>query len=150
MHNPYKITPFSVDRLKVFDWSGVDLSKESQGEYPYKTDSIQYSFAQELKKRFDIVYDDDGSGEIADLIGINVEQYAYDGHLYHLKFAMGGKTSSRIDNFYAVCGQAEKSLKWCESENRKKFGDRLLARINGNDKSAVQDCSKALKMICKV
>lgn len=133
VRNPYPNTTFSAEKLKVFDWTGVNLSKESQGEFPFETDSIQYKFAQELKKRFDIVYDDDGSGEIADLIGINIEQFTYDIHLYHLKFAIGGKLSSRIDNFYAVCGQAEKSLKWCESEYKKKFADRLLARINGHN-----------------
>lgn len=135
VHNPSTIIPFSKDRLKPFDWAGVDIRKESQGDYPYIKDSIQYKFSNYLKNIFDIVYDDDGSGEIADLIGINIEKDAYDIHLYHLKFAMDGKVSNRIDNFYAVCGQAEKSLKWCESENSKRFADRLLARIYGHDKN---------------
>lgn len=134
VRNPYNSTLFNKEKLKVFDWTDVDLNKESQGEYPYIKDSIQYKFANYLKTRFNLVYDDDGSGEIADLIGINIEKDFYDIHLYHLKFAMAGKVSSRIDNFYAVCGQAEKSLKWCEYENKKKFADRLLARIKGCDR----------------
>jgi superfamily II DNA or RNA helicase len=131
--NPSPIIPFDINRLKIFNWNGVDLSKESQGEAPYIRDSIQYKFAGFMKTKYDILYDDDGSGEIADLIGIKVENDAYDIHLYHLKFAANGKISNSIGNFYAVCGQAEKSLKWHDNDRSKEFVDRMFARINGHD-----------------
>ena len=46
------------------------------------------------------------------LIGVNQDANTIYVDLFHLKFAHGGHPSRRIANFYEVCGQAQKSLKW--------------------------------------
>ena len=119
-------TPFLQDNLIPLDWTGVNLSKESQHVAPYEQDSIQYFFAQHIMNEFDVLYDDDNSGEMADLVGIKDEGTVIHLHLYHLKYAKDGIVSNNITNFYEVCGQAQKSLKWKE-RNRDVF-NHLLAR----------------------
>ena len=74
--------------------------------------TIQYFMWQRINDNYDLVFDDDGKGEVADLIGVRSDADTIYVHLYHLKFAVENRFSKRIDNFYAVCGQAEKSLKW--------------------------------------
>lgn len=109
------ITPFSVDDLKVFDWEGIDLATESM-DYPHKQNSIQYYMWQKIKDNYELVFDDDGSGEVADIVAVNQDVDNIYVNLYHLKFAHDGHPSLRIDNFYEVCGQAQKSLKWKNAE----------------------------------
>lgn len=58
------------------------------------------------------MFDDDGRGEVADIVGVNHDESNIYVDLFHLKFAHDARTSQRIDNFYEVCGQAQKSLKW--------------------------------------
>lgn len=107
------IVPYKVDDLKEYDWAagGVDLGVESM-DIPHKQNSIQYYMWQKIKDEYELIFDDDGAGEIADLIGIKADAETIFVHLYHLKFAINKRTSRRIENFYTVCGQAEKSLKW--------------------------------------
>lgn len=123
-----RILPINKDALIGLDWEGVSLEKESQRSFPYRKDSIQYYFSQYIMDLFDILYDDDGSGEIADLVGIKDEESAIHVYLYHLKYAHEGKVNNQITNFYEVCGQAQKGLKWNDKEKNKEFFSHLLAR----------------------
>lgn len=109
----HNIACFPISRLLSWDWSGVNLSNEGQKVAPLVEDSIQYFVIQKLlDEDFDIVYDDDGSGEIADIVTIKESDDVIKVHLYHLKFAKDGKISNQIGNFYEVCGQAQKSIRW--------------------------------------
>lgn len=120
------------------EWQGVNLSHESQGAAPYITDSIQYYFANLIHDKFDYIIDDDGSGEIADLIGINVSKHMMEISLFHLKYAIEGKVSDNINNLYQVCGQAQKSISW-KYVSGNKFFDHILKRDQRkkkNDKSS--------------
>jgi len=102
---------------------------ESQGVSPIATNSIQYSTIQELcATDFEIVYDDDGSGEIADVIAIKDSGPSIDIHLFHLKAAEGGVVSNEIINLYEVCGQAQKSMAWRHKAS-KEFFDHLFRRL---------------------
>ena len=124
------------------NWAGVDIRKESQDIAPYIQDSIQYYFIEKIKDDFQIIYDDDGKGEIADIIGINDSDTVIDIHLFHLKYAKNGVVSNDIDNFYQVCGQAEKSLKWKHKEGREFFNHlfkRKTKTLGGNS------CSRIIK-----
>jgi len=94
---------------------------------PYRKNSIQYYFFNLIIDNYEIIIDDDDKGEIADLIGINEHDDVIEVTLYHLKYAAEGKTTGRIDNFYEVCGQAQKSLKWKYRENRS-FFDHIFRR----------------------
>lgn len=132
-----------TDELIIADnWTGVDIGKESQDIAPYIQDSIQYYFIEKIKDDFQIIYDDDGKGEIADIIGINDSETVIDIHLFHLKYAKNGVVSNDIDNFYQVCGQAEKSLKWKHKEGREFFNHlfkRKTKTLGGNS------CSRIIK-----
>ncbi len=125
-----KVQPDVIPAENVIpdNWIGVNIEKESQDIAPYIQDSIQYYFIEKIKSNFQIVYDDDGKSEIADIIGINDSANTIDVHLYHLKYAKKGVLGNDIDNFYQVCGQAQKALKWKHREG-KEFFDHLLKRI---------------------
>lgn len=139
-----KVQPdvISDDLLIANNWDGVNIRKESQDIAPYIQDSIQYYFIEKIKNDFQIIYDDDGKAEIADIIGINDSDTVIDIHLYHLKYAKNGAVSNNIDNFYQVCGQAEKSLKWKHKDGREFFNHlfkRKTKTLNGNS------CSRIIK-----
>ncbi|MBW1619547.1 DEAD/DEAH box helicase [Empedobacter falsenii] len=139
-----KVQPdvISNDLIIADDWTGVNINKESQDIAPYIQDSIQYYFIEKIKNDYQIIYDDDGKGEIADIIGINDSETIIDIHLYHLKYAKGGNVNNDIDNFYQVCGQAEKSLKWKHKDGRDFFNHlfkRKIKTLGGNT------CSRIIK-----
>lgn len=110
------------------NWDGVDLSTESMGFDNINKNSIQYHFYKKIKDKYELVYNDDNKGEIADLIGIYRAEGVIHIHLFHLKFASEGKISSRIDNFYEVCGQTQKSLNWKHTDP-KRFFTHLFKRL---------------------
>lgn len=105
---------YERERIIGWNWHGVNLAVESQGVAPnFRTDSIQYHLIQQLMySDYDIIYDDDNAGEIADVITMKCADNEIQIELYHLKYAHGGRLSGRIDNFYEVCGQAQKSSNW--------------------------------------
>lgn len=107
--------------ISTLTWEGVDLSKESQESAPYRTDSIQYYMVQTIIDKHDYLIDDDGSGEVADLVAIDNSEHQIDVTLYHLKYAKGGKVTRQIENLYQVCGQAQKSIRWKYAGGHKVF-----------------------------
>lgn len=115
------------DCIVKWDWSGVDINKESQGKVK-DTQSIQYHVIQDLlsNKRNSVVFDDDGAGEIADIITITEETDKIGIQFYHCKYAHGKNPGSRVSDLYEVCGQAEKSVKWCQDPSA--IIDRLIYR----------------------
>lgn len=138
---------YDSNRIIQWNWDGVNLSKESQGVAPnLQIDSIQYHVIQELRKGdYDIIFDDDNAGEIADVITIRQVENKLHIELYHLKFAQGGRVSDRIDNFYEVCGQAQKSANWKYKE-AEELVDHMLRRERkskgGNESSRIQKGDK--------
>jgi hypothetical protein len=108
-----EIAPFDPDRLQVLDWSTADLRVESQGD-ERRPDSIQAHAFQHLLTldNWDLVVDDDGSGEIADLVAIRAEDNELRVHLVHCKYAQEGKPGARVEDLYEVCGQAIRSARW--------------------------------------
>lgn len=139
-----KVQPdvISTESIIPIDWIGVNIENESQDIAPYIQDSIQYYFIDKIRNDFQIIYDDDGKAEIADIIGINDSDTIIDIHLYHLKYAKKGRVGNDIDNFYQVCGQAEKSLKWKHKDGREFFNHlfrRKTKTLSGNT------CSRIIK-----
>ncbi|AYB34914.1 DEAD/DEAH box helicase [Chryseolinea soli] len=123
-------------------WTGVNIEKESQDVAPFIQDSIQYYFIDKIRNDFQIIYDDDGKGEIADIIGINDTGNVIDIHLYHLKYALNAQVGNNINNFYHVCGQAQKALKWKHKDGREIFTHlfkRKTKSLGGNS------CSRIIK-----
>ena len=137
------VVPFSQEKLIGIDWGDTKIANESQHVEPYETDSIQYFFSKYIWDEFDLIYDDDGNGEIADLIGFKNENNAIHIHLFHLKYAHGGKISNMISNFYEVCGQAQKCLKWNDRDKSRELFSRLFARKTKRYQG--RECSRILK-----
>lgn len=138
-----EVLPYPKDRLVPWDWTGVNLSNESQGVNPKIKDSIQYRVIQELRKQdWDIIYDDDYSGEIADVITIKLLDDSIKVALFHLKFALDGVVSNQIKNLYEVCGQAQKSIHWKYKEGNDFFNH--LLRRQTKSKNGIE-CSRIEK-----
>jgi superfamily II DNA or RNA helicase len=137
------IESYPINDLVSLDWTGVDISKESQHVVPYELDSIQNHFAQHIMDAYELLYDDDGSGEISDLIGFAVEDKTINIHLFHLKFASNGLVSNQITNFYEVCGQATKCLKWRDKDRVSELFDHLFKRKT--KKYQNRECSRIMK-----
>lgn len=113
---PKSNVKFPDESLLVFDWNkyGVDIKSESQG-IERKKDSIQYSTIHNIvDQSSDIIFDDDGSGEIADIISIKInnEKTKVLFHFYHCKYSSQKFPGARVQDLYEVCGQAEKSIIW--------------------------------------
>ena len=56
--------------------------------------------------------DDDGAGEMADVVSLRVDGNDLVIRLDHCKFSSQDAPGARIDDLYVVCGQAEKSCRW--------------------------------------
>lgn len=108
--------PFDRERIVEWDWAGVDLSKESQ-RIEKRPDSIQRRVLDNLlatttEDDFPIIFDDDDAGEAADIVCIGVRDGKLAVHLYHCKFSGASNPGARVDDLYAVCGQAQRSTHW--------------------------------------
>lgn len=130
---PYqpRMAPFDVNRIRDWTWDNVDLRKESQTEAKF-TDSIQYHLIQRLKasswsEKYDVLFDDDGTNEAADVVGLRIENDELLLHLFHCKYSTEAKPGARVGDLYEVCGQAQRSVQW------RAHIDRLLAHLIARD-----------------
>lgn len=119
----------SRNRFVKWNWDGVDIRKESQGKTK-EEGTVQYRLIEVLKNndKYSIIFDDDDAGEIADVVTF------IDGgdkiliQFYHCKYSHGDKPGARVADLYEVCGQAEKSVKWCQEPMT--IIERLISREN--------------------
>jgi superfamily II DNA or RNA helicase len=117
------LLPFRTDQLILLDWTGVDITSESQGEAK-KSGTIQHKIIELLQTNptYRVIFDDDGAGEAADVVTIRIveeEVRTYiEVELYHLKYSKE-KPGGRIDDLYVVCGQAQRSVSWLLSHQRR-------------------------------
>jgi hypothetical protein len=115
---------YSRDRLETRDWANVDIKKESQRE-ERRMDSIQYRSIEYIKaeNKHEILFDDDGAGEAADIVGISIDSLTSPKlitvDLYHCKYSGGDTPGARIDDMYVVCGQAQRSVMWLHNKDRR-------------------------------
>jgi superfamily II DNA or RNA helicase len=111
-HIPVRLNAgvYDKEKLEAWDWTGIPLNKESMHKSGEKS-TIQYRTFELLKDEFDLVFNDDGHGEAADLICLKeLEDGTIRLCLVHCKGAHEGRVSQDIRNFYTVCGQAQKSI----------------------------------------
>jgi superfamily II DNA or RNA helicase len=109
-----RLEPYPKEKIQAWDWTGVNIEKESQ-HIERRTDSVQYRVIQELKKRnYDVIFDDDASGEAADIVTIKVDDLhkIINVEFYHCKFSGEKFPGARVDDLYQVCGQSQKSIRW--------------------------------------
>ena len=107
------VTPaFDRERLLALSWTGADLTKESQRREK-RPDSIQYYVSEYLRgtRTFDVLLDDDGTGEVADLVGLRVHDGRLVVTLVHCKYSAAEVPGARVEDLYEVCGQAVRSIR---------------------------------------
>jgi len=110
---PYDLT-IAEERFEVWNWDGVDITKESMWkDGAVRQDSIQWHVAQHyIAKDYDVVFDDDASGEAADLVCIKVEGDHLKVVLIHCKFSGGATAGERVKDVVEVASQAVRSARW--------------------------------------
>jgi hypothetical protein len=110
------LPPFDKAKLQTVDWTGIKLNVESQGA-TRRQDSVQARMIEHVLGRADwtIVLDDDGSGEVADIVALRTEGDKLHVQLTHCKFVPGGQPRAQVADLYEVCGQAQKSVVWKRS-----------------------------------
>ena len=143
-YTPLKVQypPYPRDKIVNWDWTGVDLRVESQG-VEKKINSIQHRVIEKLTTAddYDIVFDDDGAGEAADVVTIRVKDDNNGRSIlvefYHCKYSkrMPGK---RIKDLYEVCGQAQKSVQWMTHQDKRTELFTHLLRRNAKRKARHQ------------
>lgn len=117
--------------LIAIDWEnkyGTDIKVESQ-DRERKSNSIQYATIHNIVNQdSDIIFDDDGSGEIADVVAVKIdhEMNKISFYLYHCKYSGEDKPGARVGDLYEVCGQAEKSIIW--NDNVINIIERMIKR----------------------
>lgn len=124
---PRDLTPFDPAKLKPISWDGINLQVESQGE-GLRPDSIQARMVQFVRTRgpWDVVFDDDRSGEVADIVAIRESAGELQVMLTHCKWVPGGVPRAQVADLYEVCGQAQRSVTW--RRNVPHMLERLLRR----------------------
>ena len=60
---------------------------------------------------WEVIVDDDGTGEIADIVMLQRDGRLLDVVLAHCKFSGADNPGARLNDLYQVCGQAMKSHK---------------------------------------
>lgn len=101
---------FPSDRLESLDWGNTDIAQESIGKAG-RSNCVQFRAYELFRDEYSFIFNDDGKGEAADLVCLrDVSDDEIELALIHCKYAIDGAPSARIDNFYEVCGQAQKCI----------------------------------------
>ena len=137
---------FCEKQIICWEWNGVNINKESQG-LTKDIKSIQYFTIQQLLKMdYDVIFDDDSAGEIADIVTIKEMNDEICFEFYHCKYAHGEKPGGRVSDLYEVCGQAEKSVLWKSNMlnvlDRIKYREGKRMRENGISRFEKGDLKK--------
>lgn len=110
-----EVAPYPRGSLHHLDWAanGVDIQVESQGA-ERRADSIQAFMARHLMQTqtFDVLVDDDRSGEAADLVGLRIDRGDLLVTLVHCKYSTAATPGGRLADLYEVCGQAMRGARW--------------------------------------
>ena len=108
----FDVQPYDKNIIISWNWDDTNIRVESQ-RVEKRTDSIQYRVIQELlKEDYDVVFDDDDTGEAADVVAIQDYETHIEVDLFHCKYSQETFAGHRIGDLYEVCGQAQKSIRW--------------------------------------
>jgi hypothetical protein len=102
--------PIDHGKLVELDWGKIDITRESQGP-DRDPATVQAHAAMRLTqlRDWDIIVDDDGTGEIADLVALKEEDDRVIVHLVHCKYSSKPVVGERLADLYELCGQAHRS-----------------------------------------
>jgi superfamily II DNA or RNA helicase len=103
-------------------WDGIDITVEAQGPTK-KPNSIQRRVIDTMLARgvgwaspdgaaetWELIIDDDGSNELADVVGVSRHGDTLHVQLVHCKYSTETTPGGRVGDLYEVCGQAQKSV----------------------------------------
>ena len=153
---------FADSKIEAWNWSGTNIRRESQG-VTKDQESIQYKVIQKLiADDSEIVVNDDGSGEAADIVAVRVvETEGGDNYveidLYHCKFSSEDTPGARLKDLYEVSGQAQRSSYWRENPSRlfshlmrrdpMRENGQEVSRFEKGDKNVLQKISRMSEII---
>lgn len=102
---------YDATKLNEIDWSGIDITKESMGVHQEKN-TVQYRVFSDIEVLYDVIVNDDGPGEAADLIALKQLDKEIILDLYHCKFSSQPHPGRRLNDLYEICGQAQRCVRW--------------------------------------
>ncbi|MEA3588152.1 DEAD/DEAH box helicase family protein [Pseudidiomarina sp. 1APP75-27a] len=142
------------ERIESLGWEGVNYKVESLYKGINKRNySIQEYMMNRLAERgARVVFNDDNSGESADIVAVFLEEELIRFEMVHCKYSKE-KSGSRLSDLYEVCGQAIVSLryKWKPEELLKHMERRNGAgvlkgkRFYHGDVADIEEIRKALR-----
>jgi len=121
---------FPINRAEALDWNGVNIRKESylkNGQY-HKNSVQAFAIERCLRDGFQLVFDDDGANEIADIVAMKDTGDRLVIRLVHCKYSGGDSPGGRIGDVVDVSSQAVKNCRWFWNI------DRLAKRMIQRDK----------------
>lgn len=113
------VEPYPAEKLEVWDWSKTNIRAEAQG-VEKRADSVQRLVIETLladPEPYDVIFDDDGKGEIADVVALRITDSVVSVTLFHCKYSGADTPGARLSDLYEVCGQAQKSARWRDRPN---------------------------------
>lgn len=132
-----------TELIEQWNWGTTPIHSESM-KAARNIDTVQgYTFSK-IQNDYSFIFNDDGAGEIADLVAIKESRDAIHVDLYHCKYCPKqdgvARPGARVEDVYEVCGQASRSVKWLHTHE--KFFDRLMFRYQ---QSLPKDFQRILK-----
>jgi hypothetical protein len=109
-----------VAKIETWDCSKANIRVESQGTAK-RADSVQRTVIEALltdPDPYDVIFEDDGKGEIADVVALRITDSVVSATLFHCKYSGADTPGARLSDLYEVCGQAQKSARWRDRPNR--------------------------------
>jgi len=102
---------YPKDDLEVGDWRGINIKSESMGKNN-KQDTVQRRTYERIVDDYEIIINDDGNGEAADLIALKQGENEIIMNLIHCKYSSELQPGARVSDLYEVCGQVQRSIRW--------------------------------------
>lgn len=140
VHVGENIGRYPKDDITAIDWVGTNIRSESMG-YTRNTSSVQWRYFENIKNEYDVIVNDDGSGESADLVGLKVMDDGILLALIHAKYSASGDPGARLKDLYEVCGQAQRCVRW-KHLNLNYLYHHIKRR---EERWRARDCSRFLK-----
>lgn len=111
VHVKQNIGLFDRSEIVEFNWKGTNINSESMGR-ERNLASIQGRWFTEIQNDFDVIINDDGKGESADLVGLKILDDSILLTLIHCKYSSSAQPGTRLGDLYEVCGQAQRCIRW--------------------------------------
>lgn len=141
--------------LNEWDWPDVDIGAETRataekrGQGRSVHEALEERLAADNRRaRHRWILSNDGAGELADYIVLEVEGNQVFVNLWHAKFAHGRDPSVRVTDLEEVVAQAIKSRRWITDVG---FWEELGARLNGRARpqlKIVEGHVRLLNVLC--